>query len=90
VILYSISRPVPGISAKGDLRETLVTNAAKLLGCPVVYCNAVGGNDELIFDGRSVAAAADGRVVAGLAAFQEELRVVTIGAAHLPAAEEGP
>jgi len=73
---------------KGDLRETLVTNAAKLLGCPVVYCNAVGGNDELIFDGRSVAAAADGRVVAGLAAFQEELRVVTIGAAHLPAAEE--
>jgi len=44
----------------------------------------------LIFDGRSVAAAADGRVVAGLAAFQEELRVVTIGAAHLPAAEEGP
>ena len=74
---------------KGDLRETLVTDAAKLLGCPVVYCNAVGGNDELIFDGRSVAAAADGRVVAGLAAFQEELRVVTIGAAHLPAAEEG-
>jgi NAD+ synthase (glutamine-hydrolysing) len=72
---------------KGDLRETLVTNAAKLLGCPVVYCNAVGGNDELIFDGRSLAAAADGRVVAGFAAFQEELRVVTVGAAHLP--EEG-
>jgi len=73
---------------KGDLRETLVTNAAKLLGCPVVYCNAVGGNDELIFDGRSLAAAADGRVVAGFAAFQEELRVVTVGAAHLPE-EEG-
>lgn len=64
---------------KGNMRETLVTEAAKLLGCPVVYCNAVGGNDELIFDGRSLAASAGGAVVAGLAAFQEELRVVTLG-----------
>jgi NAD+ synthase (glutamine-hydrolysing) len=74
---------------KGGLRETLVTNAAKLLGCPVIYCNAVGGNDELIFDGRSVAAAADGRIVAGLAAFQEELRLVTIGSGRQPAKNEG-
>ena len=69
----------PWHHGKGHLRETLVTNAARLLGCPVVYCNAVGGNDELIFDGRSVVAAADGTVVAGLAAFQEELRIVTAG-----------
>jgi NAD+ synthase (glutamine-hydrolysing) len=74
---------------KGDLRETLVTNAAKLLGCPVVYCNAVGGNDELIFDGRSVASSAEGRVVAGLAAFQEELRVITTGSARRPAPDGG-
>jgi NAD+ synthase (glutamine-hydrolysing) len=71
---------------KGDVRETLVKDAAKLLGCPLVYCNAVGGNDELIFDGRSVAASADGAVVAGLAAFQEELRIVDVGGSPATAA----
>jgi NAD+ synthase (glutamine-hydrolysing) len=65
---------------KDNLRETLVTDAAQAMGCPVVYCNAVGGNDELIFDGRSVVASAQGAVVAGLAAFQEELRVIDLSA----------
>jgi len=63
---------------KDDVRETLVTDAAKAMGCPVVYCNAVGGNDELIFDGRSVVASTQGAVVAGLAAFREELRVISL------------
>jgi NAD+ synthase (glutamine-hydrolysing) len=84
-VVFNLSAS-PWHYGKGNVRETLVTDAAKLLGCPVVYCNAVGGNDELIFDGRSVVASADGTVVAGLAAFQEELRVVTIGSTR-PAAE---
>ncbi|MFA5058063.1 MAG: nitrilase-related carbon-nitrogen hydrolase, partial [Opitutaceae bacterium] len=71
----------PWNHGKGNVRETLVTDAAKKLGCPLVYCNAVGGNDELIFDGRSVVASAGGKVVAGLAAFREELRVISLGAA---------
>jgi NAD+ synthase (glutamine-hydrolysing) len=66
---------------KDNVRETLVTDAAKAVGCPVVFCNAVGGNDELIFDGRSVVASAQGAVVAGLAAFREELRVISLSAA---------
>jgi NAD+ synthase (glutamine-hydrolysing) len=74
---------------KGGLREKLVTDAARVLGCPVAYCNAVGGNDELIFDGRSVAASADGAVVAGLAAFQEELRVVSLGDSSQPSPAAG-
>jgi NAD+ synthase (glutamine-hydrolysing) len=65
---------------KDNVREALVTGAAKAMGCPVVYCNSVGGNDELIFDGRSVVASPQGAVVAGLAAFQEELRVVSLHA----------
>jgi NAD+ synthase (glutamine-hydrolysing) len=56
----------------------------------VVYCNAVGGNDELIFDGRSVVASADGVVVAALAAFQEELRVVDPAAAVTPGSAPSP
>jgi NAD+ synthase (glutamine-hydrolysing) len=40
--------------------------------------NCVGGNDELIFDGRSLVCDAQGRVLAGLAAFTEDQRVVDL------------
>jgi NAD+ synthase (glutamine-hydrolysing) len=73
----------PWHHGKGHVRQQLVTDAAKTLGCPVVYVNAVGGNDELIFDGRSVVANARGEVTFGLAAFQEDLEVVNIDA-HQP------
>jgi NAD+ synthase (glutamine-hydrolysing) len=63
---------------KGDVRQTLVTDAAFELDCPVVYVNAVGGNDELIFDGRSLVSDASGRVFVGLEAFAEELRAVDV------------
>lgn len=65
--------------AKNSVRRTLVGDAAKACRCPVVYCNAVGGNDELLFEGRSVVANLAGEIIAGLAAFREELRVVDLG-----------
>jgi NAD+ synthase (glutamine-hydrolysing) len=68
----------PWHNEKGGVRQTLVTDAAFELDCPVAYVNAVGGNDELIFDGRSLVADASGHVVVGLAAFAEELQVVEI------------
>jgi NAD+ synthetase len=40
---------------------------------PVVYVNQVGGNDSLIFDGSSMALAADGRLVAQARSFEEDL-----------------
>jgi NAD+ synthase (glutamine-hydrolysing) len=69
----------PWYHAKGRLRQTLVMDAARVLGCPVAYVNAVGGNDELIFDGRSLVADAQGKITAGLAAFREDLCVVDVG-----------
>ena len=63
---------------KGGLRQLLVADAARALCCPVAYCNAIGGNDELIFDGRSLVADAQGRILAGFAAFREELRIVEV------------
>ena len=63
---------------KGDVRQALVTDAALMLKCPAVYVNAIGGNDELVFDGRSLVADAHGRIIAGLSAFREESRVVTV------------
>jgi NAD+ synthase (glutamine-hydrolysing) len=44
----------------------------------LVYSNSVGGNDELIFDGRSMVSDAAGRIIGGLAAFREELRVIDV------------
>lgn len=71
----------PWYHGKGDVRTRLVTEAAQALGCPLVYCNAVGGNDELIFDGRSAVAAADGTLLAGLPAFREAREIVETSAA---------
>ncbi len=71
----------PWNHGKGSVRHTLVSDTARQLGCPVAYVNAIGGNDELLFDGRSLVADAAGRVLGGLAAFREELRVIDTGAA---------
>ena len=70
----------PWHSTKENIRITLVQDAAKACGCPVAYCNSVGGNDELVFDGRTMVSDAQGRLIAGLAAFREELRVVDTSA----------
>ena len=64
--------------SKNSLRRTLVSDAAKACHCPVAYCNAVGGNDELIFEGRSVVCDAEGNFLGGLAAFREDLQVVEV------------
>lgn len=43
-----------------DDRIRACSSAAKLLRCPVVLCNQVGGNDSLIFDGYSIYMGRDG------------------------------
>ena len=45
---------------------------------PVLYCNLVGGNDELIFDGNSVVFDASGHLLAQGAAFAEDLVIVDL------------
>ena len=44
----------------------------------LLYVNQVGGNDDLVFDGASFAVAADGRLIAQLAGFEEDLRLVEV------------
>jgi len=80
----------PWHNEKGGVRQTLVTDAAFELDCPVAYVNAVGGNDELVFDGRSLVSDAAGHVVAGLASFAEDLRVVDISLAADESAMKTP
>lgn len=66
----------PWHCGKGSLREKLVIDAASRCRCPVVFCNAIGGNDELIFDGHSMLANAEGTVFNGLRGFAEDLQIV--------------
>jgi NAD+ synthase (glutamine-hydrolysing) len=69
----------PWHCSKEALRQNLViADAARALHCPVVYVNCVGGNDELIFDGRSLVCDGQGRAVAGLAAFAEDAAVIEV------------
>ena len=58
----------PFAVAKQTLRRELATAAATRLGCPVVYVNQVGGNDELVFDGNSFVVDPQGEVVLQLPA----------------------
>ncbi len=57
-------------------RHDMLSGLAREHGCPIFYCNAVGGNDQLIFDGNSVAFNARGELIAQLPAFQEMVAIV--------------
>ena len=47
---------------KEGMRSDVVRAASKTLGHPYLLCNQVGGNDDLLFDGRSLVAWPDGRL----------------------------
>jgi NAD+ synthase (glutamine-hydrolysing) len=61
---------------KGDIRFDLVSGIAKRLGCPVIYANQVGGNDELVFDGRSFVVDANGNCIGVAKTFEEDILFV--------------
>src|SRR5216683_339404 len=71
-ILLNLSASPYTIDKKNLRREMLRAIAMKQQR-PIVYVNQVGGDDNLIFDGASMAIAADGRVAAQALAFQEDL-----------------
>jgi NAD+ synthase (glutamine-hydrolysing) len=57
--------------------QMLATRAADS-SCALVYLNCVGGQDELVFDGGSLIFDADGRLIASLPQFVEDIAVVDI------------
>ena len=59
-------------------REDIVSECATRIKCPVGYCNLVGGQDELVFDGRSMFADAAGKIVAMAKAFEDDLLIADI------------
>ena len=70
---------------KGEERERMLAQRAADYGCFVAFCNAVGGQDELVFDGHSLVIDPNGRVLLRGPQFEEDLLVVdidTVGAAR--------
>jgi NAD+ synthase (glutamine-hydrolysing) len=63
---------------KLENRPRLFTQIARERGVPVLLVNQVGGNDELIFDGRSVLIDASGTIRARARAFAEDVLVVDL------------
>jgi NAD+ synthase (glutamine-hydrolysing) len=61
---------------KQQLRETMIQYVVRKHECPIVYANQVGGNDDLIFDGCSVAVNRQGDIVARAKAFNPDLIVI--------------
>jgi NAD+ synthase (glutamine-hydrolysing) len=63
----------PFVVGKQDFRVKLFGGQAKQFGKPLVVVNQVGGNDELVFDGNSVAFDSSGNVIAQAKGFEEDL-----------------
>jgi NAD+ synthase (glutamine-hydrolysing) len=66
---------------KIEKREEIVTRCAKQFNCAVSYCNLVGGQDELVFDGRSMFVDSAGKTIAKAKAFDEDLIIADLIAA---------
>ncbi len=68
----------PYHAGKGAERERMVIQRARDNLVAMVLCNAVGGQDELVFDGHSVAVDQEGTVLARAPQFEEALTLCTI------------
>ncbi|MGE5832787.1 MAG: NAD+ synthase [Methanomicrobiales archaeon] len=62
----------PFTAGKQQLREKMLSGIARKYRIPLLYVNQVGGNDDLVFDGRSCAFSAKGELIARAAPFEED------------------
>lgn len=80
-IIFTINAS-PYHQGKIKKREKVIKKQAKENKVFIVYTNLVGGQDELVFDGQSMAIDSNGNLVARARAFEENLLVLNIGVKH--------
>ena len=68
----------PYHAGKGHDRERMIATRAEDNAIMIAYCNLVGGQDELVFDGQSLVVDEDGALITRGAAFEEDLVVVDL------------
>lgn len=66
----------PFYVGKDKIRYKVISTHAKKHKIPFIYVNLVGGNDELIFDGKSLFLNGEGKVIEILPSFQENIKIV--------------
>lgn len=71
----------PFHQGKDAHRRDLFSAEARRMGVPLVVVQQVGGNDDVLFDGRSRAFDAEGRDIARLASFEEDFRILDLAQA---------
>src|SRR5215216_1618886 len=76
-VLLNISAS-PYHRLKGAFRERMLGVRASDYGCYVVFCNLVGGQDELVFDGHSLVFDPEGNLISRARQFEEDLLVVDL------------
>jgi NAD+ synthetase len=74
---------------KPAIRYEMVGALAQAYQRPICYCNVVGGNDQLVFDGNSIAVNAAGELIAQLPSFREEEAIVDTDATTVIDFREG-
>ena len=79
---YSVGKPA--------LRRQMVSELAATYRVPFYYCNAIGGNDQLLFDGNSFAIDASGQTIFQMAGFREEIGLAQSSAEPFPPAGLSP
>jgi NAD+ synthase (glutamine-hydrolysing) len=76
----------PYLRGKGADRERMFAERAREYGVPIAFCNLVGGQDELVFDGHSFVVDANGAVVARARQFEQDLLIWELDGAPPPPA----
>src|ERR1700678_1420088 len=82
--LLLVPNASPYERGKDDVRLDLVIRRAREANAALAYCNMIGGQDELVFDGDSILVSASGELLARGPQFEEALIVADL---ELPAAE---
>jgi NAD+ synthase (glutamine-hydrolysing) len=81
--LLVVPNASPYERGKDDVRLDLVQRRAREAGAALAYCNLVGGQDELVFDGDSILVSATGELLARGPQFEEALIIADL---ELPSA----
>ena len=75
---------------KAGERQEILDRCARRFNCAVAYCNLVGGQDELVFDGSSCIVDSAGETAARAAAFEEDLLIADVVVAGEKAVQVKP
>lgn len=62
--------------SKQKLREAMLRHCVLRYKIPIIYTNQVGGNDDLLFDGNSIAFNRNGTLICRAQSFSTDLRIV--------------